>query len=100
MQLNLFEDINIKQEGIEYVAEMIIKCDSIRGFIKQAIINNDKKELVKLFNESIRTFGFSGPNMWSWGMGTLETPDRTQKFKVTAEELADAAIKLEVTSCT
>lgn len=94
MQLSLFEDVDIKQQGIEFVTNRIIQSDSIRGEIKQAIQDNDRQELIKLFNESIRTFGFSGPGCWSWSMGELETPNRKQIFKITARELADMALKI------
>ncbi|HLR69444.1 MAG TPA: hypothetical protein VK105_20345 [Virgibacillus sp.] len=94
MQLSLFEDVDIKQEGIEFVTNRIIQSDSIRNYIKQAIEDNDRQELIKLFNESIRTFGFSGPDCWSWFMGGLETPNRKQRFKITARELADMALKI------
>jgi len=94
VQLSLFEDIGIRQEGIEFVTKRIIHSDSIRNFIKQAIKDNDRKELIKLFNESIRTYGFSGPDYWSWSMGELETPDKEETFIVTATELADMAFKI------
>jgi len=94
VQLSLFEDIDIRQEGIEFVTKRIIQSDSIRNFIKQAIKDNDRKELIKLFNESISSYGFSGPNYWSWSMGGLVTPDKEETFKVTATELADMAFKM------
>lgn len=94
MQLSLFEEIDIRQEGVEFVAKRIMQSDSIRGYIKQAIKHNDKSKLTKLFNESIRTFGFAGLGCWSWGFGNLKTPDGKQKFKITARELADMALKI------
>jgi len=94
VQLSLFEDIDIRQEGVEFVTKRIIKSDSIRNFIKQAIKDNDRKELIRLFDESIRAYGFSGPNYWSWSMGELVTPDKEETFIVTATELADMAFKI------
>ena len=94
MQLSLFEDVAIRQEGIEFVTRRIIRADSIRREIKQAIKDNDRKELVNLFNESIRAYGFAGPNCWFWSLGKLTTPDKTETFEVTARELADMALKL------
>ncbi len=93
MQLSLFEDVDIKQQGIEFVTNRIIQSDSIRGEIKQAIQDNDRKELIKLFKKSISTYGFGGPDCWRWSMGELDTPDREETFKVTARELSDMALK-------
>lgn len=97
MQLSLFDEvIDSRQEGIEFVIRIIVHSDSTRSDIKQAIKNSNKRELIKLFNESIRTFGFSGPNYWGWHSGELTTPDRNQTFEVTADELADTALKMNI----
>lgn len=94
MQLNLFEDIDNRQVGIEHVAKVIMRSDSIRKSIKKAIENHDRKELVKLFQLSINTFGFGGPTGYSWSLGILNDKDNNETYEVNARELADAAFRI------
>ncbi len=92
MQLDLFNDITNKATAIEYVTRRIIQSDSIRGQIKQAIKDNDRNELIKLFQKSINTFGFGEPNGYSWS-GGIATIDN-EEYKITARDLADMALKV------
>jgi len=92
MQLNLFEDVTNKQMAVEYVTRRIIQSDSIRDRIKQAIKDNDRTELIELFQESINTFGFGEPNGHSWSRG-IATIDN-EEYKITARDLADMALKI------
>lgn len=94
MQLNLFEDITNKQMATEYVTRHIIQSDSIRDRIKQAIKDNDRNKLIKLFQESINTFGFGIPDGYSWHSGTVEDKPSNKSYKVTARELADTALEI------
>jgi len=93
MQLNLFEDVDNRQTGIEYVTKVIMRSDSIRGYIKTAIDENDRPKLVKLFQESINTFGF-GFTDYSWHLGKLEDSQSGETYEVNARELADMALRL------
>lgn len=92
MQLDLFNDVTNKITAIEYVTRVIVQSDSIRGQIKQAIKDNDRNELIKLFQESINTFGFGEPNgyLWSQGIATIDN----EEYKITARDLADMALRI------
>ena len=92
MQLDFFNDITNKQMAVEYVTRRIIQSDSIRDRLKQAIKDNDRNELIKLFQESINTFGFGEPNGHSWSRG-IATIDN-EEYKITARDLADMALKI------
>ena len=92
MQLDFFNDVTNKTTAIEYVTRRIIQSDSIRDRIKQAISDNDRNELIKLFQESINTFGFGEPNGYSWSRGTATI--NSEEYKITARELADVALKI------
>lgn len=92
MQLDFFNDVTNKATAIEYVTRVIVQSDSIRDRIKQAIRDNDRNELIKLFQESINTFGFGEPNGYSWS-GGVATIDNVE-YKITARELADMALKI------
>src|SRR5690625_2245674 len=99
MQMSLFEEVDIRQTRIEFVVKSIVRSDSIRNYIKDAIKNNDRQELIKLFDESIRTYGFGGKGFdgiesWSWSLGVLRDMQGDVKYKITARELADTALKI------
>ena len=97
MQLSLFDETDVRQTRVEFVAKTIIHSDSIRNYIKQAIENNDRRELIKLFNDSIRSYGFGGREYdgksWFWSLGTLRDGN-DEEYKISARELADAALKI------
>lgn len=92
MQLSLFEDVTNNYIATEYVTRHIIHSDSVRNYIKQAINDNNRNELIKLFQESINTYGFGEPNgyMWCRGLATIDN----EEYKITARELADMALKI------
>lgn len=96
-QLSLFEDVNPEKERILFVANQIIRSDSLRGLIIEAVRNNDRRETIKLFDESVRTYGFGGVEMdgvgcFSWGRGILRVSGESEEQKITATELADALL--------
>lgn len=92
MQLDFFNDITNKTTAIEYVTRRIVQSASIRGQIKKAIKDNNRTELIKLFQESINTFGFGEPNGYSWS-GGIATIDN-EEYKITARDLANMALKI------
>ena len=92
MQLDFFNDVTNKTTAIEYVTRRIVQSDSIRDRLKQVIKDNDRNELIKLFQESINTFGFGEPNGYSWSRGIATI--NSEEYKITARELADVALKI------
>lgn len=94
MQLSLFEDVTDRHKGVEFVVKRIINSDSIRDYIKQAIKENDRNKLIKLFQESINTFGFACPQGYTWSFNGVLTDKYNQEYKITAKELADTALKI------
>ncbi len=94
MQLSLFEDVDARAEDVEDLLLVICRTSSLRGQIKEQVMNNDRPELIKTFQESIRTYGFSFPGGLSWVLGTLENRETGAVYKVTARELADTALRI------
>lgn len=97
MQLDLFGETDVLHDRIKFVASQIIYSDSIRTKIKQAIKENDRNELIKLFDKSIRTYGFGGydrhKTTWSWSRGTLKGSNG-EEHKITARQLTDISLAL------
>lgn len=99
MQTDIFDflDMDAKKDKIEAVAKVILNTDSIRGKLSKAIENEDRKELINLFKESMRTFGFAGHNLngcgsWSWDGKELKNSRDGETYVITAKELTDVAI--------
>lgn len=93
MQLTLFDDVTEKEKGVEYVVRSIIRSDSTRSSIKNAMQNNDRSELIKLFQQSIKTYGF-GNTEFMWGSSRLRDRLGDKVYEITARELSDTALKL------
>lgn len=94
MQLSLFEDVDARAEDVEDLLLVIVRTDSLRGEMREQIMNNDRQALIKTFQESIRTFGFAFPGGLSWTAGTLENEETGAVYEVTARELADTALRI------
>jgi len=77
VQISIYEEDNIRQEGIIYAVGRILKGDPYRYQAKEALVNKDSDEVFKYFQETIRTYGFSGPDMWSMTLGKLISPIRS-----------------------
>lgn len=92
-----FEDVNSEKKRILFVVKQIVRSDSIRGLIVDAVRSNNRRETIKLFDESVRTYGFGGVEMdgvgcCSWGRGILRVSGESEEYKITATELADALL--------
>jgi len=94
VQLSLFEDIDIRQKGVECVVKRIMKSYSMRGYIRDAVKDNDRNELIKLFKESISNYGTSHVVGYSWCSGELKDRESGETYKITAIELADTALMI------
>lgn len=92
MQLNLFEDVENRQKSIEFVVKRLVKSEPSRKSMRSAIKENDRKELIKLFQQSIRKRSFSYIDGYGFLRGVVT--DKEQSYKVTARELADMALKI------
>ncbi|GEM04110.1 hypothetical protein HMI01_10980 [Halolactibacillus miurensis] len=99
MQTDIFDflDTDVKKSKVEAVAKVILTSDSIRGKLSKAIENKDRKGLINLFKESMRTFGFAGHSLngygsWSWNGTELKNSRDGETYVITAKELADVAI--------
>lgn len=98
MQTDIFEflDTDVKKGKAKAVAKVILTSDSIRSKLSKAIENDDRKELISLFKESMRTFGFAGHRIhdsnYSWNGRELKNSKNSESYTITAIELAEVAI--------
>lgn len=94
MQISIFESMENKQSDIKVIVESIIEKDFMRrNYIKQAIKNNNKAELIDLFKKSMQSFNFGGDD-YSWTFGKFTDHKSNMIYEISAEELADMALRI------